>query len=324
MAKKSSGRSRVKRAIQVGGTLLSLGLFLWLLGKQNWGQVWQILMQMPLWSIPLAFGLIFSGLVVNAWRWRTLLRAQAVTISFAETLKLILAGAYASNFLPSTIGGDIVRIVGLLNHVSDKVMVVSSVVMDRAINVVSYLSLTPLIFAAFDVESLFSAGAGRMPFVLGAIGGGMVERLRSRVSVLFRGSLDAFGLWIHVPWALFRALVISWLSLLVVFLGVWVLARGIRIPVSLLDVIAVSVIVYLLTLLPISVNGYGLREVAVTTLYLQLGATLEQASTLAIVTRFLSLMATLPGAFWLHREVFLEPLERGAEATPDLPETPDG
>jgi uncharacterized membrane protein YbhN (UPF0104 family) len=108
---------------------------------------------------------------------------------------------------------------------------------------------------------------------------------------------------------LFRSLLISWLSLLVVFLGVWILARGIQMPVSLLDVVAVSVIVYLLTLLPISVNGYGLREIVVTTLYLRLGASLEQASTLAIVTRFLSLAATLPGALWLHRDVFVETLD---------------
>ena len=61
----------------------------------------------------------------------------------------------------------------------------------------------------------------------------------------------------------------------------------------------INVLTYLLTLLPISVNGYGVREVAMTTLYMQLGASLEQASTLALITRFFMLMETLPGALWL-------------------------
>jgi hypothetical protein len=64
-------------------------------------------------------------------------------------------------------------------------------------------------------------------------------------------------------------------------------------------VMGVSAAAYLITLLPISVNGYGLREFTVTALYMQLGATLEQASTLALVMRFFSLFETLPGALWL-------------------------
>jgi hypothetical protein len=55
--------------------------------------------------------------------------------------------------------------------------------------------------------------------------------------------------------------------------------------------------------LPISVNGYGLREVAYTTLYSALGASVEQASTLALVTRFLTVLATIPGAIWLSSTV---------------------
>jgi hypothetical protein len=65
----------------------------------------------------------------------------------------------------------------------------------------------------------------------------------------------------------------------------------------------VTVITYFLTLLPISVNGYGLREVAITALYLPLGASLEQAAILAIITRFLSMLATIPGALWLSQVV---------------------
>jgi hypothetical protein len=65
----------------------------------------------------------------------------------------------------------------------------------------------------------------------------------------------------------------------------------------------VTGITYLLTLLPISVNGYGLREVAITTLYLPLGASLEQAATLALITRFLSMLETLPGALWFSQVV---------------------
>ena len=62
-------------------------------------------------------------------------------------------------------------------------------------------------------------------------------------------------------------------------------------------------VAYFLSVLPISVNGYGLREAVFTTLYSALGASLEQASTLALVTRFIIIVSTIPGAFWLSSAV---------------------
>jgi uncharacterized protein (TIRG00374 family) len=307
--RKKMDRKQVKRVIQIGGTLLSAGLFIWLLSQQNWNLVYQILRRMPFWVIPLSFLLIFSGLVVNAWRWWGLVRCQKIRISFYETLKIVLAGAYASNFLPSTVGGDVVRIVGMLNYANSKVVVVSSVVVDRVINVISYFSLTPLVFIFFDIRELIGVDVRSYLIATSIANSKWIEKIRNVSSKLIGSVKDSFRLWSREPSEIVKAFLISWVSLIVVFLGVWTLATGIQIPVTFFEVIAISVIVYVLTLLPISVNGYGLREVAVTTLYIQLGASLEQASTLAIVTRFLSLMATLPGAIWLQREIIVESFE---------------
>jgi len=65
----------------------------------------------------------------------------------------------------------------------------------------------------------------------------------------------------------------------------------------------VNAITYLLTLLPITFNGYGVREVLITTLYMALGATVEQASAFAFITRFFMMIETIPGAFWLTQIV---------------------
>jgi uncharacterized membrane protein YbhN (UPF0104 family) len=102
---------------------------------------------------------------------------------------------------------------------------------------------------------------------------------------------------------------------LVIFLAIYTLARGLAISVALYQVMGVTAITYLITLLPISVNGYGVREVTMTALYIYLGATVEQASTLAIVSRFMMLVVTLPGALWFPR-VFTETIKKEG-GTPD-------
>jgi uncharacterized membrane protein YbhN (UPF0104 family) len=61
------------------------------------------------------------------------------------------------------------------------------------------------------------------------------------------------------------------------------------------------VITYFLTLIPISFNGYGVREFAMASLYSRLGASTGQAAMLALITRFFMLVETLPGALWISQ-----------------------
>ena len=65
------------------------------------------------------------------------------------------------------------------------------------------------------------------------------------------------------------------------------------------QVMGITTIAYLVTLLPISINGYGLREITISSLYSILGFPIEAAISLAILSRLLYLTTTLVGAAWL-------------------------
>lgn len=302
MKPRSDKQKKIKRIIQIAGSGLMIVLFIFLVRKQDWRLVYQIVVQMPVWVVPSSLVLIFSGLFFNAWRWWILVRSQGVDVSFKETFKIVVAGAYASNFLPSTIGGDVFRIISMLKYAQGRVVVVSSVVIDRAINVAAYLVLAPFVFFVFDISTLFGESfSSVMSFNLISLK--WVLQFKNIGLKIYNPLKRALKLWSQSPIVIAKSFIISWFSLFFVIGGVWNLARGIQIGVSFLEVVAVSVIVYILTLLPISLNGFGLREVAVTTLYFQLGANLEQASTLAIITRVLSLIATFPGLIWLYQDI---------------------
>jgi uncharacterized membrane protein YbhN (UPF0104 family) len=176
----------------------------------------------------------------------------------------------------------------------------ASVVMDRLLNVLSFFVTLPFSFITFGAQLLALLKFGQ-------VAGGAImaaafvpaEKKKPSWKQTFIDVKEALVLWRSRPWQLALAFVISWLSIFVIFLGVWVIARGLGIHVALYQVMGINVLTYLLTLLPVSVNGYGVREVAMTTLYMTLGASLEQASTLALITRFFMLIETLPGALWL-------------------------
>jgi hypothetical protein len=299
MKSSPSQQHQFKKWVQIGGTLISSILFIWLLTQQNWELVILNLSQLPLWVIPAAFGLIFSGYLANTLRWHILLHSQNIDPGYWTTFKIVLSGAFASNFLPSTIGGDALRIVGILHHTNKSAIAVSSVFLDRVLNILSMLFLLPIAwFVFFFNGNTILANPLLRPYNGMTITWIQSLYMKAKLKLIIP-LIESSRVWMKYPAAIIEGLLVSWLSLFVVFLGVWTLARGIRIPVAFYEVIAISTVVYVLTLIPISINGYGLREIAVTALYVRLGATLEQASTLALITRFLALVATLPGAFWV-------------------------
>lgn len=301
-------RSKRLRWLRLGGTAISVLLFLGLVFRQDWREVWHHLQQFPFWLLPLALLCYLAGMLANAVRWHILLQAPKIRISFRVTAKIVFTGAFVSNFLPSTIGGDTVRFVGLMHFTNDSAVSLASVILDRLVNLSAFFTVLPLSILTFGSPAAWLRTSVYPTWCLPALT--MVDTKSQRMRGLLwrvrdwltRGR-EAFRIWLEQPRFLILAFCVSWLSIFVVFLAIWLVARGLDIPVSLYQVMGITGITYLLTLLPISVNGYGLREVAITALYLPLGASLEQAATLAIITRFLSMIETLPGALWLSQVV---------------------
>ena len=304
------------------GTLVSSALFIWLLLQQDWEKTFESLANAPLWLLPLVFALYVSGMVINSLRWNFLLRAQNVNIPILETLKLVITGAYASNFLPSTIGGDTVRAVGLLRYNVSLTLSAASVVLDRMMNVLAMMTFLPFSIAVFGNQlELFSSGSRSsiksfpsiLLFGVVSVTKEWIERWSIKFKNWFARVWDIVKVWLHRPGILVGAFVLSWLSSFVIFFGIWILARGLGMEIALYEVFGIMVLTYFISMLPISINGFGLREVAVTALYIQVGASLEQASTLAVITRFMLLLETLPGALWLSD--IITPETKGKETT---------
>jgi uncharacterized membrane protein YbhN (UPF0104 family) len=96
---------------------------------------------------------------------------------------------------------------------------------------------------------------------------------------------------------------LSFLSIAPNLLATWLAARELGMDVGLWGVTAVYVVLYFVTLLPVSINGLGLQEVSTIALYESLGAAAPQAAALAVLLRFAIWVTTLPGVIWLGRGV---------------------
>ncbi len=305
-----------KALLRWGGTLVSVFLFLWLIFRQKWDVVLGKAAGIAFWAILLAMAFYLLSYGFNTLRWCILLWTQGVKISFLQGYRLTWAGNLASNFLPSTIGGDGFRMLAVHRYTLSRTISVGSVVLDRIINVAAMACLIPVSLTIFGSSLLLggqlfiekkSHSTGLLPARVanlsseeGRLVMAFIPRgLQKIFEKYFPKIVSAVRLWGSKPYAFVYAFLAAWPSNLLPMAATYLLARQLGMHVTYWQVIGVQTVSYFLSTLPISVNGYGLRELAFTTLYTALGSTLEQASTLALVTRFLMVLSTLPGAIWL-------------------------
>jgi len=290
---KSDKKSIFFRVFQWVITFLSVVLLIWLISRQNWDQILQTLIRIPISTIVIVLLLNFVGQILNTLRWSILLNAQDIHISKWQLIKIVLAGAFASNFLPSTIGGDVIRLIKINQFSHNQGLNFASIVLDRFVNVVAFLTILP-----FSISIWLQAVGDKNTQVM------MMATLNlSVIKKWFQKSwhqfITAYKNWAQKPWVVFQAFVVSWFSIFVIFIGLWLLNLGLDIQVKLVQVMGISALSYFITMLPISINGYGLREVSITFFYTLIGVSPDQAAIFAVLSRFLILFVTLPGAFFL-------------------------
>jgi uncharacterized membrane protein YbhN (UPF0104 family) len=280
--------------LRLAGTLLSILLLIWLLWQQDWGVILASMKELSVWVI---LAILLLLLVRHAWnttRWFILVRAQRIPISFLRALQLVFSGLFVSNFLPSMVGGDVVRIAGILQESENRVAAVASVVVDRLVGVIGMLFVLP--FSGPLLSLVFTEG-----LLIGGITDSKPRGWRLRLRTGLNKLVESLKIWLNRPSWLALALLASWIAVFTYLCGLLLLAKEIGIPVNLMDVAGATALTYFITIIPLSINGYGLRELAILAFYTHFGASTEQATLLALITRVLFLLVSLPGALWVGK-----------------------
>ncbi|MBN2064386.1 MAG: flippase-like domain-containing protein [Sedimentisphaerales bacterium] len=107
------------------------------------------------WAIPAVILFTFSQAAM-AKRWTTLLKAHDIFISFSQAVRLTFLGLFYNNFMPGSVGGDLLKGWYATHHCdSDKKLHAAlSVLFDRILGLSGTLILGSL--AAFSLASSFS------------------------------------------------------------------------------------------------------------------------------------------------------------------------
>ena len=289
---KPSEKNYIHIIIRWGGTLLSIGVMIYLLSKVGWGEAWQTIRQLTAWRIAFVLVLVFVSRFATFGRWYMLLKDQTPTLSLTETLKLTFAGLFASNVLPTTIGGDVLRLAGAVRLGLSTSLAAASLVVDRLVGMTGMALMVP-----FSLPGLSAYLHSRS---LSAPAGSMAFPFFSRVKRGFKKVLDDLRFWSKHPLILIKALGFTFIHQVAIYLIIRILIEGMGETLGFWQIAGIWSLTYFITLLPISINGLGLQEVTITNLYTLFGGLSPATSiALALILRLVWLIGSLPGAFFI-------------------------
>ena len=286
----------------------------------------------PLWLLAAVLALDVA-LLAGTWRWAQLLRSARVPAAGRTVLRGYFAGAFANNFLPTGFGGDAVRALVVARRGPELTRAATTVVVDRLTALGCLVALGWLVvpFAAASVPSSLLVGL----LIVSAAGIAGVALLWFMSSVravraLLPARLAPFAaeVWGPLralaadPSLLVRVAVLGLVYQALLMLSVWCGAQAVNVDVP-YALLAVTVpLVLILTLVPISLAGFGVREGGFVVLLGAGGVGPTEATLVSLMTVVTLALASLPGAVFLLRGRAGSPLI--ARSPDDPPEAAPG
>jgi len=276
-----------QRVLQLAGTLLAVGLLAALLKEDGWNEVVVAFGKIKTADLIWVALLFLVSRVATVFRWHVLLRSGGINMRLKDSMVITFTGLFASNFLPTTIGGDVVRLAGAMQMGFDRAVCLASIAADRLIGMLGMSMTVPLGLVQSWGLLQTSLSFSFIAFV-------------QRPFAFIKRTFSVFTIWFKKPTALLWSLGFTWIHMLCLFGSIAIFVNDLGSHVSFWMIAGLWSLTYFITLIPISINGYGLQELSFTFFMSHVaGLTPAVSLSVAVLLRAYSILASLPGAFFL-------------------------
>lgn len=258
--------------------LVSASLIAYLLSKANVAAIWHAMVSANLLLVALSFLLHGVGYFSSVYRWRLLLDAQGYRVSVGYLLRSYAVAMFFNNLLPSTIGGDGYRAYDTSKCDIPRLKALATVVVERFLGMFALLVFAMLALAlatelTTQIENLwmwsflvFSAMAfgiyliffhsGKVPFLRRILDKPAMRMVNKQVMKITESFAPFRGKTRALTWGMLLSLLLQFNVIFHYFLISQALGLGIPL-VKFLVIIPLSMFIQMI---PISINGIGIRE----------------------------------------------------------------
>jgi uncharacterized membrane protein YbhN (UPF0104 family) len=308
----SSARRYALLALKLSVSIVLLAI---LFGRIDVGRLWQTARLASMTWLVAALGIYGINVLASTWRWKLLLDAQHVRLRRRTLLGSFVVASFFNNFLPSNIGGDVIRIGDTARAAGSKTLATTVVLTDRVLGLMALVLVAAVgatavgrvhpaavpiwpvwLWAGFLVGAAASAPAVLAPDGFGRLlqpltvfhpewVGGRIEKLTVALA-RFREEPGALA-------RCFAGAVFVQATMVVFYFAV---AYALHLDVALWDLAVVVPISFVVQMLPVSVNGFGVREATFSFYFSRIGHPIESALLVSLVAQALIILFSLTGA----------------------------
>jgi uncharacterized membrane protein YbhN (UPF0104 family) len=314
----ASARRYTLLALKIAVSIILLTV---LFSRIDVGHLWTTARHASIAWLLVALALFGLNVLASVWRWHLLLDAQHVSVPKPSLLGSFLVANFFANFLPSNIGGDVIRISETARPARSKTLATTVVLMDRGLGMMALVFVAAVgasvagtvhpaalpIWPAWLWAGLFAGAAASAPAVLAPDGfrrlmqpltilhpewvGGRIEKV-TNILGRFRDRPSALG-------GCFVGALFVQATMVVFYFAV---AYALHLDVALSDLSVIVPISFVVQMLPVSVNGFGVREATFSFYFTRIGQPIEAALLLSLVAQALIMLCSLTGAaVWFGR-----------------------
>ena len=292
---------------------VSVALLALLFSKVDVARLWTVARTASIPWLVLALALYFGMILISAWRWGLLLRAQHIVYPFRGLTSSFLVATFFNNFLPSNIGGDVIRITDTAPAAGSKTLATTVVLIDRGIGLLG-----------LALVAAMGASAGLGPAKVGPVGPGMlwagfgVAAMLATPALLnpegFTRILQPLRV-LHPEWvgerlerltaalsrfkespAALASCFVGAIGVQVTLVGFYLaIAHSLQIPITFAQLAVIVPISFIVQMVPVSMNGFGVREATFGFYFTRLGLPLESALLVSFIGAALVLLFSLSG-----------------------------
>lgn len=266
--------------------------------------------------VGIALVLLLAEPVVMAWKWSLLLRQKEINIGVWRLARTIFTSNFFGVAIPVSAGADAIRVLMLKAQKHSLTHSASSLIVDHILGAVSLIIMS-LVATAFVwrglpqardalwgviavsgvVVVLVAVAASRLPAVLiGRIRSRLVPGLPERLARGVGDVHESFRSFIRTPRTLLVVLALNFLIQFLRIAEIHFLFRAVHGPVPVSHELAFVPIIILLSLLPISFFGLGVKEASFLFFFTQTGVPAESCLGVSFLTYVLTFLGMLPGA----------------------------
>lgn len=291
--------------------VLSIGLLVYLFRQVDKKALLEIIKNANKTFLLLAFFVSLTAYIIGIHRWEMLLRGAGIHLSLKRIIMSFAGGVFFSLFLPSTIGGDLVRSVDLAVHTQKPHEVVATVLMDR---LSGYVGLVLIALSAVligwhlvqDTAVLWSVAIITAVLVILLVilfnrflYSKINQFLRSPGAGKIREALKTLHHEIHIfrhrKVIIFNNIILSIIIQAIPPMAFYITALSLGVKVNIVYFFVFLPIISAITLLPISIGGLGVRENMAVMFFAKAGMSHNSALALSLVNSLFILICGLIG-----------------------------